>query len=113
MASPRVVDVRHFLYGPWAGPSEPFGNLGKTCLGAIRAHLARGLSTPSNSDFQNHVVLIWSEEGHTYGVGFHGLGPRVIALDRAVARSIMLVEPNGEAMIPARLSGSPGSATCM
>jgi hypothetical protein len=43
----------------------------------------------------HHVVLIWTVDGHTYGVGFHDVHgiPEALALDVALARSIVLTRP--------------------
>lgn len=52
-------------------------------------------ATNAGSAFSNHVVLIWSVGGHTYGVGFHNVRGRrqTLRLDEAVVRSIRLVTP--------------------
>jgi hypothetical protein len=49
--------------------------------------------TNEGSAFSDHVVLIWTERGHTYAVGFHNAeGIRQTAeLDEALARGIELV----------------------
>jgi hypothetical protein len=47
------------------------------------------------SAFANHVVLIWTVGGHSYGVGFHndqGI-PETLRLNEALARGIDLVAP--------------------
>jgi hypothetical protein len=46
------------------------------------------------SIFQRHTVILWTEKGHTYGVGFHDLDKDAQRLDLQVARSIRLVAPN-------------------
>jgi len=47
------------------------------------------------SVFMDHIVLIWSHGGHTYGLGFHKTGGlmRTLLLDEELARSIRLVAP--------------------
>lgn len=52
-------------------------------------------ATNEGSAFANHVVLIWTADGHTYGVGFHNVhGVRqTLALDVALVRGIRLVGP--------------------
>jgi hypothetical protein len=47
------------------------------------------------SAFANHVVLIWTVGGHTYGVGFHDVtGIRqTLRRDEELAKSIELVAP--------------------
>jgi hypothetical protein len=56
-------------------------------------------ATNDGSAFMHHVVLIWTESGHTYGVGFHvgfhsaaGIG-RTLHLDEELAKYIKLVRP--------------------
>lgn len=45
--------------------------------------------------FMHHVVLVWSEDGHTYGFGFHNKRGihRALLLDEQLARHIKLVRP--------------------
>jgi hypothetical protein len=51
--------------------------------------------TNDGSAFARHVVLIWTVDDHTYGVGFHNVrGLRqTLVLDAALARGIKLVRP--------------------
>jgi hypothetical protein len=52
-------------------------------------------ATNDGSSFMNHVVLIWTVGGHTYGVGFHnveGLRPTLL-LDEQLVRHVRLVKP--------------------
>jgi hypothetical protein len=53
------------------------------------------VKTNDGSAFARHVVLIWTVDGHTYGVGFHKAGSfgHTIDLDAALARGIRLVVP--------------------
>jgi hypothetical protein len=52
-------------------------------------------ATNDGSAFARHVALIWTVDGHTYGVGFHNVhGLReTLALDVALARGIRLLTP--------------------
>jgi hypothetical protein len=53
------------------------------------------VKTNAGSAFMQHVVLIWTVGGHTYGLGFHnvrGLGA-TLDLDAALARGVRLVAP--------------------
>jgi hypothetical protein len=52
-------------------------------------------ATNEGSAFMNHVVLVWTVDGHTYGVGFHNVhGVRAtLDLDLTLARGIKLVAP--------------------
>lgn len=43
--------------------------------------------------FRGHFVLVWSEGGHTYVLGFHGTDQGARALDQAVAESLTMVSP--------------------
>jgi hypothetical protein len=51
--------------------------------------------TNDGSAFMYHVVLIWSDAGHTYGVGFHNTRGirRTLLLDEELVRHIRLVAP--------------------
>lgn len=52
-------------------------------------------ATNDGSAFMHHVVLVWSEGGHTYGFGFHNTRGihRALLLDEQLARHIELVRP--------------------
>jgi len=52
-------------------------------------------ATNDGSMFMHHVVLVWSESGHTYGFGFHNTRGirRALLLDEQLARHIKLVRP--------------------
>lgn len=52
-------------------------------------------ATNDGSMFMHHVVLVWSESGHTYGFGFHNTRgiQRALLLDEQLARYIKLVRP--------------------
>ncbi len=58
----------------------------------MRAVYAPG-ATNAGSAFSDHVVLIWTVGGHTYGVGFHNADGirRALELDEDLARGIELV----------------------
>jgi hypothetical protein len=52
-------------------------------------------ATNDGSSFMHHVVLVWSNAGHTYGVGFHNIRGirKTLLLDEALARHIELIGP--------------------
>ena len=52
-------------------------------------------ATNDGSAFMQHVVLVWSDAGHTYGIGFHNTRGihRTLLLDEALARHVKLVGP--------------------
>lgn len=91
VASPRVVSPRHFVY------LEPSPVDRATVVGTLRFRdgAAQWVFVPpsSSSIFGGHTVLLWSSDGHTYGVGFHGKGKVIRDLDRAVADGVRLVGP--------------------
>ena len=69
-------------------------------LGWVRVNHSRMRSvyvppaTNDGSAFMYHVVLIWGEGGHTYGIGFHNVaGIRRTLLDEQLAKHIKLVRP--------------------
>lgn len=92
--SPEKDEPRRFIYLAPV-PSERVEVLG-------RAEFRRGESKwiyvpqSSSSIFGGHTVLVWSEGGHTYGVGFHGEGNRIRILNLAVAEHIAMVPPARE-----------------
>ena len=52
-------------------------------------------ATNDGSSFSNHVALIWTTGGHTYGIAFynrHGIAA-TLQLDEALARAIVLTRP--------------------
>ena len=51
--------------------------------------------TNDGSAFMHHVVLVWTNAGHTYGVGFHNTqGIRqTLLLDEELAKHIKLIGP--------------------
>ena len=52
-------------------------------------------ATNDGSAFMSHVVLIWTEGGHTYAFGFHNIHGfrRTLDLDIELARGVVLVRP--------------------
>lgn len=91
MASPTSVSPRSFAY---LDPS-PVENVMIEGAVRFRGRQARWVLVPptSSSIVGGHTVLLWSRNGHTYGVGFHGKGKLIRALDQAVAEAVRLVEP--------------------
>jgi hypothetical protein len=61
-------------------------------------------ATNDGSAFMQHVVLIWSACGHSYGVGFHAVdgSDKALALDVELARGIRLVGPAATARASGR-----------
>jgi hypothetical protein len=51
--------------------------------------------TNDGSSFMNHVVLIWTVGGHTYGVGFHNVEGvhQTLLLDEQLVSHVRLVKP--------------------
>ena len=52
-------------------------------------------ATNDGSAFVHHVVLVWSEGGHSYGFGFHNTRGirRALQLDKQLGRHVKLVRP--------------------
>lgn len=90
-ASPTIVDARHFAYLEPA-PGEDVVVESELRFRGQRAEWVR-VPQSSSSIFGGHTVLLWSEEGHSYGVGFHGVGARVRELNRAIAEGMKLIGP--------------------
>lgn len=96
VASPRPVGAVKLVNGP---PSYP-GNRVKVLrrVGIRGWHMQAVLVPPAaneGSAFANHVVLVWTVAGHTYGVGFHRVRgiARTLELDETLARHIALIGP--------------------
>jgi hypothetical protein len=88
-ASPRpVAPLRFMSLRP--SPHDRLVVPGSVRLRNRKAQIVRTLVS-EGSIFQRHTVLLWTENGHAYGVGFHGLDREAQRLDLQVARSIRLV----------------------
>jgi hypothetical protein len=90
-ASPRPVDALHFMS---LRPSrvDKVEQVGTLRLRGHRAAILRVLVS-DGSIFQGHTVTLWTEGGHTYGVGFHGLDEEAQPLNLRVAATARLVAP--------------------
>jgi hypothetical protein len=90
-SAPEIVGALKFVCGPERG--KVIG-AGSDSVRGIEAQWVRAPASNCNSIFTDHLVLVWSTEGHTYGVGFHGWGEASRKQGLAVARSIRLVPPS-------------------
>jgi hypothetical protein len=90
-ASPHPVDALHFM-SLRPSPYDRIERAAEIRLRGHRAEVVRVLVS-DGSIFQRHTLLLWTEGGHTYGVGFHGLDKEAARLDLQVARSIRLFRP--------------------
>ena len=92
--SPRPVDYRHALDGPVPENSRgpAVGSL-ITVDGRVMRWLFVSPTSDAGSAFMGHVVLEWTEQGHTYALGFHAVQglKTAAALDYAFARHLELV----------------------
>jgi len=90
-AAPRPVDALHFVS---LAPSSLHRVKRMTTLHfrGEQAEVVR-VVVSDGSIFQDHTVLLWTEGGHTYGVGFHGLDAAAAKLNRVIADSLSLVPP--------------------
>jgi hypothetical protein len=91
--APRVVQAARAVVGPGirTGPLGPRGNV------RVEGRLMRFYVVPpgSFSAFRGHLVLVWSQGGHTYVYGFHiveGLA-MARALDLELVMHLYLVRP--------------------
>lgn len=96
-ASPKPLgNYAKVVNGPAWYPRARVRALGWLSVGGRRL---RAVYVPSNTNdgsaFAHHVVLVWTEDGHTYGVGFHEVGGRrrTLELDIALVRHVELVGP--------------------
>jgi hypothetical protein len=90
-ASPRPVDALHFMS---LRPSrvDKVDQVGSTRLRGHEAASVR-VVVSDGSIFQRHTVTLWTEGGHTYGIGFHGLDEEAQRLNLRVAATARLVTP--------------------
>jgi hypothetical protein len=91
--SPRPVrKYTSLVYGP--GRYPPLKRLAWVTIGTRRM---RAVLVPPGSEsmFGNHVVLIWTEGQHTYGIGFHNFtGVRqTLLLDQKLVKHLRLARP--------------------
>jgi hypothetical protein len=82
--------------GPAWYPAARVRTLTRTTINGWNAHAI--YVTPAMNDgsaFAGHVVLVWTVNGHTYGVGFHNVKgiKRTLMLDRALVAPLKLTEP--------------------
>jgi hypothetical protein len=87
-AAPTRVDARHLIFTPKPYPEVALDAEGSASLRGRPAkwfYVSRG-----ESIYLGHTVLVWSERGRTYGVGFHGKGKESRKLGFAIARSLSL-----------------------
>jgi hypothetical protein len=96
-ASPRpLTDDAKVVDGPGWYRSARVQNLGSVRVnGRKMREVFVPPATNDGSAFMSHVVLIWTECGHTYAVGFHNRHgiQRTLRLDIALAQGIVLVGP--------------------
>jgi hypothetical protein len=96
-ASPRVLkNYAKLVNGPAWYPRARVRPLGWVEIDGRRMRSI--FVTPATNDgsaFMDHVVLAWSEGGHTYGFGFHNTSGirRALLFDEELARHIKLVGP--------------------
>jgi hypothetical protein len=98
-ASPRpLTNYAKLVNGPAWYPNERVRPLAWERINGRRMRAVYvPPATNDGSAFMDHVVLIWTESGHTYGFGFHvgfhnaaGIG-RTLHLDKELAQYIELV----------------------
>jgi hypothetical protein len=97
-ASPkRLTNDAKLINGPAWYPQARVRPLGRVQINGWRMHAVYAPpETNDGSAFMHHVVLIWTKDGHTYGVGFHNVRgiQRTLTLDEELAGGIRLVGPN-------------------
>ena len=97
-ASPKPLSsYTHLVNGPsWYGPTAYVRPLGWVVIHGWRM---RAVYVPAarneGSAFMNHVALIWTTAGHTYGVGVGGPQSNAVTLRLAetLARQLVLTRP--------------------
>jgi hypothetical protein len=95
IASPQpLTSYAKLVNGPAWYPRARVRPLGRqTIVGRRLQVVFVPAATNDGSSFANHLVLIWTTRGHTYGIGFHVIGGvrRTLRLDDALVRGIRLV----------------------
>ena len=95
VASPRALaDPARVVNGPAWYPGARVRTLSRVTInGRRRRAVSVSPGTNEGSAFAHHVVLIWTMDDHTYGIGFHDVAgiPATLALDVALARGIRLM----------------------
>ena len=97
VASPRPVkNYTRLANGPAWYPNARARLLARITIGEWRMRaILCATGTNAGSASADHVLLIWTVRGHTYGVGFHNEGglAETLRLTRVLARDIELVRP--------------------
>jgi hypothetical protein len=90
--SPRPEPPARFVHGPAWWPGAKVEIVGRDRL---RGRPAQWIRVPEDSGatLGGHLLLMWTESDHTYGVGFHGYDRGARALDLAVSSSLTMVAP--------------------
>jgi hypothetical protein len=92
-SSPRPFTIGRFIFGPYQRPGRIVLD-GTAGVGGVIGTWVRVPPGPNRlSRFSEHIVLVWTIYGHTYGLGFHGLERLSRELGLEVARSITLIPP--------------------
>lgn len=91
--SPRPRSPARFAHGPAWGPGANVETVGHERL---RGRIAQWIEVPEGegSALGGHLLLMWTEGEHTYGIGFHGYDTGARTLDLTVARSSTMVSPS-------------------
>jgi hypothetical protein len=93
-ASPRPLgDDAKVVNGPSWYPKAKVTPIARVTINGRRMHAVYVPPATNDSAFMNHVVLIWTVGGHTYGVGFHNVSTirDTLRKDEELAKSIRLV----------------------
>lgn len=97
VASPRPIkDYAKLVNGPAWYPGARVRPIRSVTVNGRRMRAVYvPPETNDGSAFMHHVVLIWTVDGHTYGVGFHNVAglDRTLDLDVALVRGVRLVAP--------------------
>jgi hypothetical protein len=97
-ASPRPTTAAKLVNGPAWYPGQRVEPLAPVAIGNWDGEEV--FVPPKLNDgsmFMHHIVFVWTQEGHTYGVGFHDLGDRkrTTAMNAALMAWVRLVQPPG------------------
>jgi hypothetical protein len=95
-ASPRPLSSdAKLVNGPSWYPQAKVTQLGPVTINGRRMHAVFVPPATNESAFMDHVVLIWTTGGHTYGVGFHDVSSirQTLLKDVELAKSIKLIGP--------------------
>jgi hypothetical protein len=66
---------------------------GVSQVGSMRGTWLRVYPSSGGSVFSSHLVFLWTDGGHTYGIGFHGWGLDSRLMTLGIVRNLQWIAP--------------------